>query len=98
MVNVVAPLNPDKILPSKPSLLSETFIYQKAGSCSKSVVLPGSISTLCTSKLLMHKVSKSASWCGVMTLDGLMGGKDMGLSTGCNALLLSGVLMVFTRA
>ena len=48
-------------------------------------------------KFLMHKVSTSASSCGVMTLDGLMGGKDMGPSTSCIALPMSGVLMVFTR-
>ena len=97
MVSVVAPLNPDKILAPELILSSGTFIYLKAGSCNKSVALPGSTSTLCTSKLLMHKVSTSASWCGVMTLEGLMGGKDMGLSTSCIALLLSGVLMVFTE-
>ena len=97
-VSVVAPLNPDKILPAELSLLSGTFICLKAGSCNKSAALPGSTSTLCTSKLLMHKVSTSASWCGVITLDGLMGRKDMGSSTGYIALLLYGVLIVFTRA
>ena len=98
MVSVVALLNPNKILPAELSLSSGTFIYLKAGSCNRSAALPRSTSTLCTSKLLMHKVSTSASWYGVMTLDGLMGGKDMGPSTGCIALPLSGVLMVFTRA
>ena len=98
MVSVVAPLNPDKILPAEMSLSTGTFIYLKAGSCNKSVPLPGSTITLCTSKLLMHKVSTSASWCGVMTLDGLMGGKDMGSSTGYIPLLLFRVLMVFTQA
>ena len=97
MVSVVAPLNPDKILPAELSLSSGTFICLKAGSYSRSAALLGSTSTLCTSKLLMHKVSTSASWCGVMTLDGLMGGKDIGPSIGCIALLLSEVLMVFTR-
>ena len=97
MVRVVAPLNPDKILPVGKSLSSGTFICLKAGSCNRSAALPESTSTLCASKLSMHKVSTSASWCGVMTLDGLMGGKDMGSSTGYIALLLSGVLMVFTR-
>ena len=97
MVIMVAPLNPNKILPAELSLSSGIFIYLKVGSCNKSVLLPGSTSSLCTSKLLMHKVSTSASWCGVMTLDGLMGGKDMGPSTSYIALLLSGVLMVFTR-
>ena len=97
MVSVVSPLNPDKILPAELSLSSRTFIFLKVGSCNKSTALPGSTGTLCTSKLLMHKVSTSASWCEVMTLDGLIGGKDMGPSTGCIALLLSGVLMLFTR-
>ena len=31
-------------------------------------------------------------------MEGLMGGKDMGLSIGCIALLLSRELMVFTQA
>ena len=97
-VSVVAPLNPDKILPTELSLLSGTCICLKAGRCNKSIALPRSTSTLCTSKLLMHKVRTSASWCGVITLDGLIEGKDMGLSIGCIALLLSGVLIVFTRA
>ena len=95
---MVAPLNQDKIRLAELSLLSGTCICLKAGSCNKSAALPGSTSTLCISKLLMHKVSTSASWCGVITLDGLMGGKNMGPSTNCIALLLSGVLMVFTRA
>ena len=98
MVSMVTTLNLDKILPTELSLSSRTFIYLKVESCNKSVALPGSTSTLCTSKVLMHKVSISALWCGVMTLDGLLGGKDMGPSTSCIALLLSGVLMVFTRA
>ena len=98
MVSVVAPLNPNKILPDELSLSSGTFIFLKAGSYNRLVALPGSISTMCISKLLMHKVSTSASWCGVMTLDGLMGRKDMRLSIGCIALPLSRVLMVFTRA
>ena len=97
MVSVVALLNPDKILLAELSLSSGNFICLKAGSFNKSTALSGSTSTLCTSKLLMHKVSTSRSWCGVMTLDGLMGGKDMGSSTGYIALLLSEVLMVFTR-
>ena len=90
MVSVVAPLNLDKILPVELSLSSGTFICLKAISCNKLAALPGLTSTLCTSKLLMHKVSTSASWCGVTTLDGLMGGKDMGPSTGFIAILLSG--------
>ena len=59
-------------------------------------MLPGSTSTLCTSKLLMHKVRTSALWRGVITLDGLMEGKGMGPSISCIASLLSRVLMVFT--
>ena len=98
MVSVVAPLNPEQILPAKLTLPRGTFIYLKAGSCNKLVALPGSTSTLCTSKLLMHKVSTSVSWCGVITLNGLVRGKDIGPSTSCIALLLSGVLMVFTWA
>ena len=68
-----------------------------SGSYNRSIALLRSTSTLCTSKLLIHKVSTSASWCGVMTLDGLMGGKDRRPSTGCIALLLSKVLIVFTQ-
>ena len=98
MVSVVAPLNPDKVLLAELSLSSETFIFLNAGSYNKSVLLPRSTSTMCTLKLLIHKVSTSASWCEVLTLDGLMGGKDMGSSTDYTALLLFGVLMVFTRA
>ena len=90
MVSVVALLNPDEILPTELSLSSGTFICLKAGSFNKSVVLPRSTSILCTSKLLMHKVSTSASWYEVMTLDRLIGGKDMGPSTDCIARLLSG--------
>ena len=92
MVSVVAPLNPHKILPAELSLSSGTFICLKVGSCNRSIALLGLTSTLYTSKLLMHKESTSASWCGVMTLDGLMGGKDMGPSTSCIDMLLSGVL------
>ena len=98
MVSIVAPLNQDKTLPVELSLPSGTLICLKAGSCNRSAALPGLTSTLCTSKLLMHKVSTSSSWCGMMTLDGLMGGKDMGSSTGCTVLPLSAVMMVFTRA
>ena len=93
MVSVVVPLNPEKILSVELSLSSRTFICLKARSYNKSVALPGSTSTLCTSTLLMHKVSTSASWCGVITLDGLIGGKDMEPSTGYITLLLSRVLM-----
>ena len=97
-VSVVASLNSDKILFAELSLSRDTCICLKAGSYNKLVALPGSTSALCTSNLLMHKVRTSALWCEVITLDGLMGGKDMGPSTGCIASLLSGVLMMFTRA
>ena len=95
---VVAPLNPDRILPAELSLSKEMLICLKAGNCNRSAVLPGSTSTLCTSKLLLHKVSTSASWCGVMTLDGLTGGKDIWPSIGWIALPLFGMWMVFSRA
>ena len=40
-------------------------------------MLLGLTNTLFTSKSLIHKVSTSALWCGVMTLDGLTKGKDI---------------------
>ena len=98
IVTVVAPLNPDRILLVELSLSKAMFICLKAGCCNKSVVLPGSISTRRTSKLLIHIVSTSASWCGVMTLDGFIGGKDIRPSIGWITLLLSGTWMMFTRA
>ena len=57
----VAPLKPDRILPAELRLLKGMFICLKADSCSKSAALLRSISTLCTSNLLMNKVSTSAS-------------------------------------
>ena len=95
---MVSRLNPNRILPAEFSLSKEMFICLKAGNCNKSAMLPGSTSTLCTSKSLIHRVSTSALWCGVMTLDGLIGGKDTGSSIGWIAPLLSGTWMVFTRA
>ena len=71
MVTVVAPLNPDKTLFVELSFSNGMFICLKAGSCSRLAALLGSTSTLCTSKLLIYKVSTSASWYGVTTLDGL---------------------------
>ena len=82
IVTMVAPLKPDRILPAELSLSKEMFICLKAGSCNRSAALPGSTSTQCTSKSLIHNISTSASWCGVMTLDGLIGGKDIGSSIG----------------
>ena len=98
IVTVVAPLKPDRILPAELSMSKEMFIFLKDGSCNRLVALPGSTSTLCTSKSLIHKVSTSASWCGVMTLDGLIGGKDIVPLIGWIALLLSRTWMVFSRA
>ena len=98
IVTVVAPLNPDRILPAELSLSNDILIYLKAGSYNRSAALPGSTSTLCTSKSLIHRVSTSALWCGVMTLDRLTEGKDIGPSIGWIALLLSGMWMVFTQA
>ena len=77
---MVAPLKPDRILPDELSLSKEMFICLNAGSCNRSAALPGLTNTMCTSKSLIHKVSTSASWCGTMTLDGLVGGNDMGPS------------------
>ena len=73
IVTVVASLNPDRILLTELSLSKEMFIYLKAGSYNRSDALLGSTNTLCTSKLLIHRVSTSASWCGVITLDGFIG-------------------------
>ena len=98
IVNVVAPLNSDRILLAELSLSKEMFIYLKAGSCNKSVAMPGLTSTLCTPKSLIHRVSMSASWCRVMTLDGLTRENDIGSSIGWIALLLYGMWMVFTQA
>ena len=78
IVTTVAPLKPDMILPAELNLSKVMFICLKAGSCNRSVALPGSTSTLCTLKSLIPRVSTSASWYGVMTLDGLTGGKDIG--------------------
>ena len=91
IVTMVAPLKPNMILPAELSLSKEMFIYLKAGNCNRSAALPGSTSILCTSKWLIHKVSTNASWYGVMTLDELTGGKDIGPSIGWTTLLLSGV-------
>ena len=98
IVTMVAPLKPHMILPAKLSLSKEMFICLKAGNCNRSAALPGSTSTPCPSKSLIHKVSISASWCGVMTLEGFTGGKDIGLSIDWIAQLLSRMWMVFTRA
>ena len=108
IVTVVASLKLDKILPVELSLSKEMFICLKAGKemficlkagrCNRSAAVPGSTSTLCTSKLLTYKVSTSASWCGVMTLDRFIGGNNIRSSIGWITLLLSGTLIVFTWA
>ena len=98
IVTVVTPFKPDRFLPSEFSLSKEMSIYLKVGSCNRSTALLGSTNTLCTSKSLIHKVSTNASWCGVMTLVGLTGGKDIGPSIDWTTLLLFGTWMVFTRA
>ena len=90
IITVVAPLNPDRILLAELGLSKEMFVFLKAGNFNRSVALLRSTSTLCTSKSLIHRVSMSASWCGVMTLYGLTGGKDIRLSIGYIALLLFG--------
>ena len=82
IVTMVAPLKSDRILPVELSLFKEMFICLKVGSCNISVALLRSTSTLCTSKSLIHKVSTSASWCGVKTLGELIGGNDIGPSIG----------------
>ena len=98
IVTVVAPLKPDMILPDELSLSKDMFICLKVGKCNRSAALPRSTSTLCTSNSLIHKVSTSASWCGVITLDGFIRGNDIGSLIGWISLLLSGTWMVFTRA
>ena len=97
IVPVVASLNSNRILPAERNLSKEMFICLKTGSCNRLGALLGLTST-CTSKSLIHRVSTSASWCGVMTLDGLTGGKDIWPSIGWIALFLSRMWMVFTRA
>ena len=60
-VMVVVPLKPKRIRPAEFNIPEESFIWLKAGSYNKSVMVPGSTSTLCTSKLLIYRVSTSAS-------------------------------------
>ena len=57
----VVSLKPERTRPIKFNICEERFIWLKAGSCNKSVALLGSTSTLCTSKLLIQRVSTSAS-------------------------------------
>ena len=60
-VVVVAPFKPERIRPAEFNIHEESFIGLKAGSYNKSTALPGSTNTLCTSKLLIQRVSESAS-------------------------------------
>ena len=60
-VVVVVPLKPERINPAEFNIHEESFIRLNAGSCKKSAALLGSTSILCTSKLLIHKVSTNAS-------------------------------------
>ena len=58
---VVAHLKLERIRLAEFSMSEESFICVKAGSRSKSTALPGSTSTLCTSKPLIQRVSTRAS-------------------------------------
>ena len=60
-VTVVAPLKLERIYPAEFSIYEESFICLKAGNYNKYAALPGSTSTLCTSKLLIQRVITSAS-------------------------------------
>ena len=60
-VKVVALLKPDSKHATEFSVSIESFICLKAGNCNKSVALPGSTKTLCTSKSLIQRVSTKAS-------------------------------------
>ena len=61
-VVVVSPLKPERIRLDEFNLPKERFICLKVGSLKKSVALPGSTNTLCTSKPLIQRVSTSASY------------------------------------
>ena len=60
-VVVVALLKPKRIRSAGFNIPEESFIWLKVDRCNKSVALPESTSTLCTSKPLIHRVSTSAS-------------------------------------
>ena len=79
-VVVVVPLKLERIRSAKCSIPEESFIWLKAGSCNKFAALIGSLSTLCTSKQLIHRVSTTASSWDIMTLFWFTKGKDMGPS------------------
>ena len=54
-VVVVASLKPERTRLVEFNILEESFLWLKESSCNKSVALPGSTSTLCTSKPLIKK-------------------------------------------
>ena len=60
-VVVVALLKPERTRSVELNIPVESFICLKAGSYNKSIELPGSTNTPCTSKPLIHRVSTSAS-------------------------------------
>ena len=60
-VVVVALLKLESIRSAEFNIPKESFIWLKAGSYNKFAALPGSTSTLCTSKPLIHRASTSAS-------------------------------------
>ena len=60
-VVVVKPLKLERIHPAKFNISEESYIWLKAGSYNKSAALPGSSSTMCTSKSLIQRVRTSAS-------------------------------------
>ena len=97
-VVVVAPLKPERIRSAKFNISGESFIWLKAGSCNKSAMLPGSTSTMCTSKSLLQNVSTSASQWGTITLFEFIRGKDMRQSIGLVSSRLLLAWTAFTQA
>ena len=95
---VVATLKQKRIRLAEFTTSKESFICLNASSCNKPVAMLGSINTICTSKLLIQRVSTSASWWGIITLFGLTGGKDMVPSIGLVSSCLLSVLTTFTWA
>ena len=94
--NCGCPVKPGEDSTSRTQPVKRVVHLPEAGSCNRSIALSGSTNTLCTSKSLIHKVSTNASWCRVMTLDGFIGGKDIGSLIGWITLLLSRTWMMFT--
>ena len=60
-VVVVVPLKPEMTRPIEFNISEESLIWLKAGSYNKSAMLPGSTSTICTSRPLIQRLSTSAS-------------------------------------